>query len=177
MDFVTKKQTHIVYGLITGAAMVIFSLLVYVTKLDDQYPVMRWAPYVPVCIGIILNALAYSKANSGSVTFGNVFGSCFKASLIVTAMTAIYIILCVFLFPGMMDKYMTIARQSMEKNPQMTDEMMATSMAIMKKAYAPMMVLFTGLYTLMAGTLFSLIGGAVARKNVAYVEVVGEPRL
>src|SRR4051812_31581101 len=121
-----KKNTHIMYGFITGLAMVIVGLVVYLTGAAFK-PGMQYISYIPFIIGVILNGMAYSKANDGYVTFGNVFGSCFKASMIVTIVIVAWSVISMVIFPEMKEKALTMAREQMAKNPKMTDEVMDTS--------------------------------------------------
>jgi hypothetical protein len=159
-----RTQTHLKYGAVTGLVVVVFNIIIYRGGLD-KYTATQYVSYVPFLAGIIINARVYSRANGGNVTFGNVFGSSFKASLVVTMISLLWIILCLFIFPDMKDKYMTIARASMAKNPNMTDDTLNQSLIWMEKLYMPMMIFFTGLYGVLAGLLFSLIGGGIARKQ------------
>ena len=77
-----KKQTHLAYGLIAGIMMVIMALVLHITGLAYKTKGISMLVYLPLLVLIVLNAIAYSKANNGFVTYGNVFSSCFKASLI-----------------------------------------------------------------------------------------------
>lgn len=159
-----KKQTWFIYGLIGGIFMVAFNYIMYHFHLEEIKGV-GLIPYIPFAAGLILSAIKFSKANNAHVTFGNLFSSCFKATIVGTLLMILYIVICIYTIPEMKVKYMEIARESMIKNPQMTDEIIEKSMAMMDKGYAFMMIFFTGLYTLLAGLLFSLIGAAVAKKT------------
>jgi len=166
-----KKQVHIAYGLVTGIVTVVFYLVIYIAGVAFK-PGMSYIPYIPFLAGIIINAMAYSKANDGAVTFGNVFGSCFKATMIITLILVAWVIICMFIFPEMKQKAMEVARESMAKNPQMTDEIMDKSMAMMQKGYTTIVVSATLFGSLFFGAIFSLIGGAIAKKNA--VQPMGE---
>ena len=93
-----KKNVHIMYGFITGIIMVIVGLVLYLSGLAFK-PGMRYIYLIPFLAGIILNAIAYSKANNGAVTFGNVFGSCFKATMIITLVSIAWSILSNYVLP------------------------------------------------------------------------------
>ena len=82
-----KIQTHQMYGFITGLVMVIISVVLYITGLGFE-PWAQYITYIPFLIGLIMNAQAYAKANDHYVTYGNVWGSCFKASAIILAPSA-----------------------------------------------------------------------------------------
>ena len=158
------KQIHVPYGLITGIAMVIVGVTMYLTGLVFVKG-MNLIAYLPLLIGVILNAFAYSKANDGYVTFGNIFWSCFRMSMIVTIILVAWGVISLFVFPEMKEKTIEYARQEMAKNPKMTDEAMEMGLNWMRKSWNVMMVagsVFAGLFY---GAIFSLIGSAIAPKK------------
>jgi hypothetical protein len=159
-----KKQTHVPYGFISGLLMAVISLIIYVTGLTFKTG-MSWLPHIPVLVGLILNANAYSKANEGYVTFGNVFGSCFKASMIVALVMIGYSVITIFVFPEMKEKMIEMQREQMAQNPKMTDEMMDTATDITQKYWNVMLMAGVIFGTLVAGAIYSLIAAAVAKKK------------
>jgi hypothetical protein len=161
-----KKNVHIMYGFITGITMVIIGLIIYLTGLAFK-PGMQYISYIPFLAGIILNAIAYSKANDSYVTFGNVFGSCFKASMIVTIVILLWSVISMYIFPEMKEKAMEMAREQMTKNQKMTDEQIDTAINITKKYWNVFLVAGAIFITLFWGVIFSLIGGLVAKKNAS----------
>jgi len=160
-----QKQTHFTYGLITAIVMVIVGLILYLTGLAFKSSEMKYVAQVPFLIGIIMNAVAFSKANDGYVTFGNVFGSCFKMAMIVALIMVVWSIVQVFVFPDMKDKVMDMVRQEMAKKSNVTDEQIEMTLGYMKKYWTTMIIAGALFSTLFWGAIFSLIGGAIAKKN------------
>jgi hypothetical protein len=163
-----KKNTHLQYGLITGIAMVITGLIIYMTGVSFK-PGMSYVgylAYLPLVVGILMNAMAYSKANGGAVTFGNVFLSCFKVSMIVSVIMVVWSILSIYIFPEMKDKIMEAARESMEKKQNMSQESIDAGLGFMQKFWNVFMILGALFGTLLYGVLISLIGGLIAKKDV-----------
>ena len=70
-----------------------------------------------------------------------------------------------YIFPEMKDKAMEIARAEMAKNPKMTDEIMDTSMNMMKKYWNVFLIAGAIFGTLFFGAIFSLIGAGIAQKK------------
>jgi hypothetical protein len=164
----TKTETHIKYGFISGIGIVALMFIFYITgwvyKPNMQY--IQYLSYVPFLVGIVMNAIAFSKANDGYVTFGNVFGSCFKATLIIALVVIAWTILSVFAFPDMKEKALTLARDQMINGSQkMTDDQMDMALNVSRKYYTTIMVASAIFGTLISGALFSLIGAAVAKKK------------
>ena len=168
-----KKNTHIVYGFITGIAMVIVGLIVYLAG-DAFKPGMQYISYIPFLIGIILNAVAYSKANDGYVTFGNVFGSCFKGTMIVTIVMLAWSVVSMMIFPEMKDKALAMVHDQMAKNGKTSDDQIEMAMNITKKYWNVFLIAGAIFGTLFYGAIFSLIGGAVAKKNGEKPFITGE---
>ncbi len=159
-----QKQIHIPYGLISGIAMVIVGVSIYLAGFAFVKG-MQYVAYLPLLVGVILNGMAFSKANDGYVTFGNIFGSCFKMSMIVTIVMVAWGLLSLYILPEMKDKAIEMARAEMAKNPNMTDEMMDMSINMMKKYYNVFMVAGSVFGSLVAGAIFSLIAAAIAPKK------------
>ncbi len=159
-----KKQTHIMYGFVSGIAMAVVGLIVYLAGIAFK-PGMQYISFIPFLVGIVLNAMAYSKANDTYVTFGNVFGSCFKATMVAALVTVAWAIITIFVFPEMKDKAINMTHDEMSKNPKMTDEMIDAALNITRKYWNVLVISAAIFGTLFYGAIFSLIGGAVAKKS------------
>ncbi len=157
-------QTHKTYGLITGLVIIVLSAVVYVANLSE----MSWIQYLLYAVflgGLILNAMAFSKANQGAVTFGQVFSSGFKATAIVTLLAVAWVILSVTIFPDMKDRAIDLARMNMEKEGGMDAEMMEKALTMTRNNFTTFLVMGTVFGYLVMGLIFSLIAAAVAPKN------------
>lgn len=158
-----KIQTHKMYGLITGLAMVILSLALYVSGLGFK-PWAQYLTYVVMLIGLIMNAQAYAKANDHYVTYGNVWGSCFKACSLITIVVLAGSLLMFFVFPEMKEKGMEIARESMEKKG-MAEEQIDQGLAMTEKFFMPFMIGGIIFMTMFYGAILSLIAAAIPKKK------------
>ena len=152
------------YGFISGLAMAILYLVLYLTGISFK-PGVSYISYIPFLVGVILNAMAYSKANDGAVTFGNVFGSGFKASMIVTIVMIAWGFISMFIFPDMKEKALEAAREQMAKNPKVTDEQIEMTLNMTKKYFSVFMIAGMLFSNLFFGAIFSLVGAGVAKKN------------
>ena len=158
-----KKHSHIIYGLITGLVMAVTGLVIYYAGVAFT-PGMQYIAYIPFLVGIILNAVSYSKSKDGFVTFGNVFGNCFKAAMVVTLIMVVWSLLSMVIFPEMKEKAITMAREQMMKK-QMTDEQMDTAVNMTRKYWNAFLIAGAVFGNLFWGAIFSLIGGAIAKKK------------
>lgn len=159
-----KKQTHLIYGLVAGVMIAAFSLILYQSGLIFKYG-MRYTQYIPLLVCILLNAFAYSKVNNGYVSFMNIFSSCFKASLVACAIFLIWNVLTLFIFPGMKEKLIEHVREEMIQNPAMSDDAIETAISFTRKTWNFFLVAGTIVIVLFWGSIFSLLGGAMAKKK------------
>jgi uncharacterized membrane protein YciS (DUF1049 family) len=160
-----KKNTHLVYGLITGVVLVIVQMVLYLTGLAFKGSAMQYVSQLPFLIGIIMNAMAFSKANDEFVSFGNVFGSGFRMSMIVALIVLAWSVIALFALPGMKEKALDMAREEMMKKSKISEEQVELSLNMMKKYWNVFMtagVIFSNIFW---GAIFSLIGAAVAKKK------------
>ncbi len=157
-------QTHKTWGLYTGIAVILVSAVLYVTKMQAA-SWGRWVPIVVLLAGILANANAFSKANGGAVTFGQVFTSCFKATAIITLLGVAWVLISVYVFPNMKAEALEMAQREMEGSPDMTEAQLKMGMDGMRK-YFTLITAGSALFGYMFfGLLASLVGGAVAPKN------------
>jgi len=160
-----KKNTHIIYGFVTALVMTILSTIFYLTDIAFK-PYAQYLTYIPFLTGVILNAVAFSKANNGFVTFGSVFSSCFKSCAIITLVLLVWSFISLLVFPEMTNKAMEVARQAIEQK-NMSSDQIDQAMEITHKYFKLFMVAGVVFGTMFWGALFSLIGAAIAKKNGA----------
>ncbi len=160
----TRVQTHLQYGGLTGLAMVIVMVGLYVAGLSFE-SWSQWITYIPFLAGLIMNALAYAKANDYRITFGNVFGSCFKATAIITLVLLAWGVLSTLIFPEMREKGLEIARERMMQDPNMTEETVDTALQMTDKFFLPFMIAGIVFGNLFFGAIFSLIAAAIPKKK------------
>lgn len=80
-----KKQSSIAngfsFGMLTGGAMIILSLLLF---LLDQHMnrALTWTAFIVMIAGMAYGTLEYRKKNNGYLSYGQAFGSCFWIGLL-----------------------------------------------------------------------------------------------
>jgi Protein of unknown function (DUF4199) len=158
-----NSKTHIQYGLIISAIVILFSTLFYILHINTQ----KWTQWVGVLImfvGVILSCIQFAKANDGNVTFGNVFGNGFKTTAIVALVTIAFSVLFVLIFPDIKQQALEQVRLDMEKQGQ-ADDVIDKAVAMTDKMFIVFMLAGGIFGTLFFGVIASLIGAAVAKKN------------
>lgn len=162
-----EKQvtSHIVKGAILGAFSILFSIIIYVFNLYTVKE-LNWVSYAVIIGGIIYGNIVYANQKNNNVSFGNIFAHGFKTTAVLIVITVIYTALSLkVLFPDMIDKIIEMSRVEMEKNPQMTDEIIEQAMTMTRKFFLPFAIGGVLIGTGVMGALASLIGAGVAKKN------------
>jgi hypothetical protein len=158
-----KTQTHITYGFVTGLAMVIVGAILEVTRLSDK-PAIQWLGMLIMLGGLIMNAQAYSKANNADITFGNAFGSCFKATAIIALVSVVWMLIAFMVFPGMEARLLEKAQNDM-MDKKMSEEQIDMAMKFTRKNFKLFGVAGALFGSLFFGAIFSLIAAAIAKKK------------
>lgn len=158
-----SKNIHLTYGLVTALAMIVINVVLYVAGMAFKSG-MGNIQYGIMLIGIILNAVAFSKMNDGYVTFGQVFASCFKACAIITLILLVWGFVSNLIFPEMQEKGLEMAREKMTEKG-MTDEQIQQGIDMTQKYFKLFMVAGIVFATMFAGAVFSVIGAAIAKKK------------
>ncbi len=157
-------ETHKKFGLYTGLALSAVLAIVYVVKMQDA----AWVRYLPVVIiagGILGNAFAFSKANGGAVTFGQLFTSCFKATAILTIIVMAWTLISTYVFPEMDVTYKDLLRRTVEGEKGLSDVERSEALSTSQK-YSRLIFTSEMLFPCMfMGLIASLIGGLTAPKN------------
>ncbi len=157
--------SHLVKGAILGAISILFSIIIYVFNLYTVKE-LNWVSYAIIIGGIIYGNILYANQNGNNVSFGNIFAHGFKTTAVLIVITVAYTLLALkVLFPDMIDKIIDMSRIEMEKNPQLTDEMIEQGISMTKKFFVPFAIGGVLIGTGFMGAIASLIGAGVAKKN------------
>jgi hypothetical protein len=143
--------------------MIIVGVILEVTKLSDK----RGMPFIGMAVflgGIILNAMAFSKANNADITFGQAFGSGFRATAIVAIVMVVWSFISLMIFPDIYDRAIEKAQNDMSNKGEMSEEQMDMAINFTKKYFKVLMVAGALFGTLVMGAIFSLVGAAIAKK-------------
>lgn len=134
------------YGLITGAGLIILSLILFIAGLYMN----RWISsisYLVLIGGMVYGTLDYRKTYlNGFMTYGKAFSTCFMIGLFAGLAGAIYtFIFAQFIHPGFVQEILDKAREQMVTgNPNMSEEQMDTALAWTAKFTTPIMMMIWG---------------------------------
>lgn len=172
-----NNKSHLSYGLVTGLALLVYSLALYFTDQSNN-PVLKYGTAVIMLVGTILSCLNYSKIHQGAVSFGEVFTTGFKTAAIYALISVAFTVVFLIVFPDIKDKALEAARQQMEEQHK-PQEVIDSGLAIAEKFFMAFAIGGSLFGCLLYGAVFSLLGAVIAKKNVKpdQVSTIGDNAL
>jgi|GEM_PF-466430 len=158
-----RKGPSLAYGLLTGLAMVVCSLVLYFANV----PAGSWLNYIVLVFllaGVIMFCFSYSKENDYFVTFGSVFKAAFRMVAAATLVVVAWALLSSWLFPDMKEKALQDMMEQIVKS-NTPREQIDQEMKMRSKYYTVFMTMVVLFSNLFYGFVFSLIGAAVTKKR------------
>lgn len=157
------NKNYAQYGLVISAILVVLFVLFYILNLNQE----RWTQWISMAImfvGIVITCINYAKINDGYVTFGNVFGNGFKATMIIAVITVLFSVIMLMIFPDIEEKALEVSRAEMEKKGTPEDQI-EMGINFTKKFFMVFMVVGGLVFSLFFGAIASLVGAAAAQKK------------
>ncbi len=170
-----KKQrslfmNSLVYGLITGGGLILFSLLLYIMDAPYKSP-LGYLGIVIMIGGMIWGTIQHKNVNmNGYLSYGQAFLSCFLIAIIATALSSVYTYLFYTFFDpqalaNIIDKAVEEAELKMESQGMSSDQMDA-ALGITKKFLSPVAMSLMGLVmNSIFGAIIALIAAAFLKKE------------
>ncbi len=159
----TAKNLAMTYGLGTGLVLIVLSLIVQFTKMNEN----TWVQYGILAVyiaAVIAFCIVYAKQQNGNVTYGSVFGKGFRMVALVAIIMLAWVLLSTYLFPEIKEQAIEKAREKMETDG-MDEETMETALAFTKNSFTLLLVAGTIFSYVIVGLIASAIGAAFAKKN------------
>jgi ABC-type multidrug transport system fused ATPase/permease subunit len=156
------------YGLITGAAMVIFSLILYIADLYMNSTI-GYISFLILIGGMIWGTLDFRKLSpNGLLTYGKAFSTCFLIALFAAIISALYtFVFAEFINPNFSQEILDKAREGMMNSGQpMTDEQIDQAMTWTERFTTPVMITIWGFITTVAiSAIISLVAAIFLKKE------------
>lgn len=159
-----KPVTHVSAGLIIAALLVVYSIIVQFMGLaQNQY--LGLVQYALIIVGLIYFVTLWGKAHEYTLSFGNLFAYGFKATAVFTIINIVFLIIFFLVFPEMKEKSFEMAREQMEKNPNVSEDQIEQGIDIVRKFFWVGLIGGTMFFMILIGAIGSLIGAAVTKKR------------
>ena len=165
---ITPGKFALNYGLILGLVMIAIAVVMYVTGMAlelKQWP--QYLYYIIFPVTVIYAISQYKKSNGNLLRLGEAI----KLGVIIGVISGIVYAVYNIIFQYVIDTefaelIMDATRDKMLENPNMTEEIVDQSMAMMEKFMNPFVgsAFWIALSTFF-GLIYSLIGGLVMKKE------------
>ena len=162
----TTARTALKWGLITGIALVVYSIILY-TLNQTTNGALSLIIYGILIGGLIVGMREYRTTNGGYMTYGEgmSLGALLSAvaGLLSSAFTVFY---TQVIDPGFQERLVGQVRDQMEEQGKLSDEQIDQAIEWMQKFQSPGLQFMFGLFgTILIGVVLSLIIAAFIRRN------------
>jgi hypothetical protein len=156
------------YGLITGAVMIVYSLILYLLNLHlNKY--LGYVSFLLLIAGMSYGTIQFrDKVMNGFISYGKAYSSGFMIALFAGILGAIYaFIFYKFIAPDVVREMLDMVRQKiMTRSPEMTDDQIEQAMNMTAKFMTPpLMSFFFLLYCVIIAAIAGLITSAFIKKE------------
>lgn len=154
------------YGLYTGCAYVLVSLMFYALDMD-KITWLNYLTYIIMIAGIVLATINYrDKLNGGLITYGKGVSTGVIIGVVVGIVMAIYLwIFFTYINPNGISEILEMTEQKMAEQG-LSDEMIDKQMTMSGKFIKmPLMNIFGMIGYIFSGLIISLITSAILKKN------------
>ncbi|MGA2822398.1 MAG: DUF4199 domain-containing protein [Bacteroidales bacterium] len=165
----TSLGTHtLIYGVITGAALIVFSLIMYVSNLYMNQT-LGYISFLIMFAGMVLGSMQYRKVQlKGYMTYGQAFSANFLIGLFAAIVSTIFFFFYIkYINTGLIEEILAQARTKIEaKAGNMSQEQMDQAMMWTERFMTPVWMVIWGFlgYAFWAA-IFSLIISIFMRKK------------
>jgi multisubunit Na+/H+ antiporter MnhB subunit len=160
-----KPTTAIIAGIILALVSIVLFLVYYFTGLAFQDNATKWIPALIMIAFIIIFIVKWANDNNNNVTFGQCFGYGFKMIAMTTIIVFVFTLIFLYTFPDYKTQLMDMMRNQFNQKGNLSDEQKEQALGIFDKFFM-ISILGGSLFgNLVIGTIASLIGAGVAKKN------------
>lgn len=159
-----KPISHIAAGLILASILIVFSMGMYYSKMEQTGPV-AYIPYVIIVAGLIVFIQLYGKAKNHEVTFGHLFGYGFKITAMLTLVMIAFTVFFFLAFPEIKEEMFEKAREKMEERGNMAPADIEKGLEVWDKFFWVFTIGGILLVYALVGAIGSAIGAAITKKK------------
>ncbi len=159
-----KITSTITKGFIVGLIMIVLTLGLTFSGMAVDSPV-KWLSYIVFIAGVVISINQYGKQINYNATFGNYFAHGFKISALVTIIMIAYSVIFISMFPEFKDQAIDAARKAMQSRKDISEEDVDKGIEMTKRFFMVGMIGGILLFYLITGTIASLIGAAITKKD------------
>ena len=163
------------YGLLAGLILVVVGLLIHLSGMVDYtnqggganwiVNLLNWG----ITVAAIVMAVKQHRDEDlgGFISFGRSFRVGFLVTLVIAVVSVVWgYIFFSFVEPGLIEDILSASREQMIEQQGMSEEQAEQGLKMMSWMFTPaMMSLMGGIFSVIAGVIFSLIVGAIMKRE------------
>jgi hypothetical protein len=159
----------LIYGIGTGAALIVLSLILYVSNLYMN-EILGYLAYLILIAGMVFGSLQYRKVQlKGFMTYGQAFSANFLIGLFASIVSVIFFFFYLkYINTGLIDEILVKVQSKMEaKAGNMSQEQMDQAMMWTKRFLTPVWMVVWGLlgYAFWSAIFALIIAIFIKKKN------------
>ncbi len=156
-------------GLITGAAMIAMSFIIYYTKggFDNKLQYVTYSIYL---LGVVWALYDFSKQAGDDTKFGSYFSTGFKCFIVVTLLMVLFTLVFLLMHPEMKEQMAVNVKESLLKQGNKTPKEIDETIAMAKKSFMPALLMAAVFSYLVIGALVTAVTSAVFMQRKKYAE-------
>ena len=172
---VSARPTASRYGLLAGLILVVVGLLIHLSGMVDYtnqggganwiVNLLNWG----ITVAAIVMAVKQHRDEDlgGFISFGRSFRVGFLVTLVIAVVSVVWgYIFFSFVEPGLIEDILSASREQMIEQQGMSEEQAEQGLKMMSWMFTPaMMSLMGGIFSVIAGVIFSLIVGAIMKRE------------
>ena len=159
-----KPISHIIAGLIISGVLIIFSMVLYFSGIQ-QGGIYQIIQMLLILVGLIVFINMHGNAHKNQVSFGNLFSYGFKTTTVLTLIMILFSVVFFLMFPEIKEKLFETSREQMEKKGDMTPEEIDKGLEMWKNMFWVFTIGGTLLVYAIVGAISSAIGAAITKKK------------
>ena len=159
-----NKLTPLVKGIITGAIMVIASLILFYSNLPVESRV-HYIVYLLFAAGIAWTLISYFRSASFTGKFADLFGQGFRCFIVIILIMAAFTAIFSMLHPEFAEEEAKYHREALIKERNTMPDQIDKLVSDAKKQYTTRAVYFTIFGYLMIGTVVTAAGSALLMRR------------
>lgn len=161
----TMFQTALTWGLITGFAGIVYTLILYFAGIMTN-KAAGYAGIIIAIVGIYLGTKAYrDQSLDGYISYGKALGTGVLISLFATILSVIFmVILYTVIDPDLVNRIMTESQDKLIEQG-MAEDQIEKGMEMTKKFFIPMTIIVGLVSNVFFGFIISLITSAILKKE------------
>lgn len=159
-----NKLTPLVKGIITGAVMVLTSLIFYYSNIPAGSGI-HYIVYILFAAGIAWTLISYYRSASFTGKFADLFGQGFRCFIIIILIMAAFTAIFSILHPEFAEEAATYYKEELVKQGNTTPEDIDKLVVKAKKRYTTGIIYFTVFGYLIIGTIVTAAGSALLMRR------------